>query len=217
MKKADFLRLLQGRLGSLQNPSDIDLLKLEIMLAQEVTLEQEGKLKPWFLESEEATTETEANEQRVELPEDFLSEIEESELYILIPESGRFKALDKGSYDRLHAEYINEGAGRPRAYAMTGRYYRLFPTPDGVYTLRQRYYERDVPFDTLSDDAENRWLKYAADLLMGVAGFAYATKHLQNPQLATLFSADVAGGWTRLHIETERRKHANMKYSMGVE
>lgn len=215
MRKDMFLQLLRGRVGNIRNPEDIEMLALEVSLAQEVELELNGLLKPWFLESEAATAETVPGESRLELPKDFIGEVEESEMYVFMETAQKFKIIDKDTYDRLSVEYFERGQGRPEKYAITGEYYRLFPTPDAIYTLQQRYYERDVAFVTVSDTGENRWMKYASDLLMAVGGMQYASKHLQNPNLTATFQPDIERAWSRLQRENERRKHANMSYVMG--
>lgn len=192
------------------------ILELEITLAQGTSLEQNGRFKPWFLTSEQATATMTANEQRLQIPSDFLGEVEEGALYVLNPASNKYVGLRREDYDFLSDKYADSAPGLPREYSLEGHlYYRLFPTPDLAYTARQRFYERDTAFNLVAADAENRWLKFASDLLLAAGGWQYASKHLQNAELASGFAGDIAAAWARLKGENEMRKHTNRDYEMG--
>lgn len=216
MQKLDLLTLLALRCGSRTDADIMTVLELELTLAQDTTLEQNGRFKPWFMIGEQAQTLTIPNEQRIELPLDFLGEVEEGALYILNPASGKYDQLFRDDYDFLHDKFKHYAPTLPSHYTLEDhRYYRLFPTPDIAYVVRERYYEKDLAFNSVAETGENRWLKYASDLLMAVGGEQFATKHLQNPQLAAGFQTDIQRAWDRLRIEHERRKHTNRDYEMG--
>ena len=216
MLKSSLLELLAMRVG---NRTDADLqavLELEITLAQDTTLEQNGRMKPWFLVSEQATAVLTPNEQRLPQPVDFLGEVEEGALYVLNPASSKYVELKRDDFDFLDAKYKDNAPGLPKQYSLEGyRYYRLFPTPDQTYTVRQRFYERDTAFNLVASGAENRWLRFASDLLLAAGGWQFASKHLQNAQMATGFAGDITAAWARLKGENEMRKHTNRDYEMG--
>lgn len=216
MKKESLMRLLAQRVGNRQDADILAVLELELGLAQDTLLEQNGRFKPWFLTSEFATIMTKPNEQRVPIPGDFLGEVEEGNLSVLIVTSGKYVPVNRDDYDYLEEVYKDSSPGVPRHYTLdSDKYYRLFPTPDIAYTLRQRYVERDLAFELVSPDKENRWLKYASDLLLSIGGEQYALKHLQNPGLAALFTQDATRAWARLKGEHEMREHSNRLYEMG--
>lgn len=216
MNKGELLQLLGMRLGNRTDSDILAALSLEITLAQDTLLEQNGRFKPWFLVSEFATAETVANDSRVELPEDFIGEVEEGGLYVLNPDSQKYVELVREDYDFLAEKYADATPSLPKEYSLDGdKYYRLFPTPDLIYTLRQRYFEKDVAFNLVADNSQNRWLKYASDLLLAIGGQQYASKHLQNQDLAIAFGLDVKLAWDRLKGEHEMREHSNRDYVMG--
>ena len=131
---------------------------------------------PWFLRTELATTTTVANEPRVGIPSDYLSDDEESGLEIVNADN-EIIPLEKNDFDLLRALYANTDATLPVAYSSDGLYYRLFPAPDAIYTLYQKYYKKDTAFSSLDDSAENQWLKYApwalihrAAVILGIGG-----------------------------------------------
>lgn len=216
MRKSDLLTLLALRCGNRTDADIIQVLELELTLAQDTILEQNGRFKPWFMIGEKATTSTIPNEQRVELPADFLGEIEEGALYVLNPESGKFNRLVRDDYDFLHDKFKDTNPTLPTYYVLEdSKYYRLFPTPDLEYVLMERYYERDTAFSDVGEAEENRWLRFASDLLLAIGGEQYASKHLQNPGLAAGFQADGLRAWDRLKREHEMREHTNRDYEMG--
>ena len=217
MVKSNILKLLAMRCGGGQRiDSDInDALMLELTLAQDTTIEQNGRFRPWFLVSEQATALTVPLEPRLPIPPDFLSELEAGALYVKIPASGKYTELFRDDYDILFQEFGDSDPSIPKKYSAENGYLRFFPTPDIVYTVRQRYYERDQAFDLVPDTGENRWMRYAADLLMAVAGEQFALKHLQNAGLAQQFALDGQRAWDRVKRETEMRMHTNRSYQMG--
>lgn len=121
---------------------------------------------PWFLISERVSTSTEANEERLGLPGDWLADMEEDALWVT-NDDGLEIALPKNDIDSLRTLYANSDPGLPRAYAFDGMYYRLFPRPDKIYAMKMQYYKEDA---VLADGStENKWLKYAANALIGHA------------------------------------------------
>lgn len=134
----------------------------------QVRLEQEDAL-PWFLRTEISSTTTTAAEERVGVPSDFLAEWEDDALWYFNDTASEpedvWTKLQKSETDLLRAKY--PGSGTPKAYSLDGTYFRIFPTPDAVYTLKQIYFAAD---QVLSTNIENKWLKYVPELLIGIVG-----------------------------------------------
>lgn len=131
-------------------------------------LEREDTL-PWFLRTEISSTTTTVSEERVAVPTDFLAEWEDDALWYFNsaatdPEDVWVK-LQKAENDLLRAKY--PGSGAPKAYSLDGMNYRIFPTPDDVYTLKQIYYAADT---VLTTNITNGWLTNLSELLIGMAG-----------------------------------------------
>jgi hypothetical protein len=183
----------------------------EMQLAQSIRLEQNGKFMPWFLLTEYSTVQTEADEPRVAVPDDFIQEEEESGLWVQT-DAGIWIELRKASEDKAFNAYEGVEPAQPERYALAGDHLTLFPTPDKVYNLRMRYFAQDIP---LTSDIQNKWLKYAADLVIAEVGQVLAGRHVQDQTLEAGFQMDKAAAWQRLWLMHEARMHANREYSMG--
>ena len=185
---------------------------------QEMILEENAWL-PWFLLSEFLTITTTADEERIQVPEDvnftgnnFLMEYEDGALWRIDSslDSGR-KLLVKDSYDALYARY-KTATGKPVKYSLDGDYFRLFPTPDGTYTLNMRCYLKDTGLDT---NIENKWLKYASDWLMAETGLIIARDVLRDKVAEGNMSTDISRAKDRLYRKDTARKMANTEATMG--
>ena len=121
---------------------------------------------PFFLKTEEATSATVASEQRVPLPTGWLADWEEGGLYIT-DSAGAEHELIKNDYDALKTAYREYDPTLPASFATDGLYYRLFPTPDAVYPLRQIFYKRDTGIASLAGSGTNKWLTHSPWILIG--------------------------------------------------
>lgn len=179
----------------------------------QVELEENATL-PWFLLTEVASIVTVIGEERVQLPSDFLQEWEEDPLHYFSTESG---VEDEDLWTALSKEdlgYLRDnlpGSGAPAAYALDNTYYRIFPTPDAVYTLKHIYYKQDA---LLTVNIENLWLEHVPFLLIGLAGIQLAIA-LRDAEALAIFSA-----WEQRHRallvrKSEARMHSSRRYIMG--
>ena len=177
-----------------------------------------GPIRPWFLLQEDSLVLTTINEERIEIPQDFIAECDELPLryrpttYPTTPEI----QLRKDAYDLLKRNFgpntILPGTQQvPQAYARVGIYFRIFPLPDQNYPIRLIYYAKDT---VLSSNIENKWTKYSPDLLIGRAGRLLATG-LRDAGAYGEFSKMETTGMDRLLRENEEQKHVNQTYQMG--
>ena len=178
----------------------------------QIKLELRDEL-PWFLRTEIASASTVVDEERLAVPTDFIREVEESALFIFDatatdPED-EWVALEKGESDTLRVDF--PGTGTPQAYSLDGPYFRLFKTPDAVYTMKMVYYKQDT---ILTSNIENDWLKYIPFLLIGKAGMDFAQD---------LRDANALAFFTEMFIENDdlfsrhniARRVANREYLIG--
>ena len=197
-----------------------------------------GSFLPWFLRTEITTITTTIGEERIDLPSDFLREYEEDALYWFNPAAdpsvmqnrwiplfkndiqynrerwGNMWALPPASPSDSQAanEWFEWG---PKAYSLDGNYFRIFPIPQQVYTLKMIYYARDTPLDP-NTDTENKWLKNASGVLMGEAGWQMAATARDDNRMQyfqMIRDEEVA----RLFVFTEGQQHENRTYQMGRE
>lgn len=167
--------------------------------------------KPWFLLSEYSETSTVTEDSRVALPLDFIEEHDENGLSIYSAEDEEWLPLVKNDLDTLQALF-GSSPGFPRGYALTGNYFRLYPIPDGVYTLRMLYYKYA---DELSTGAStNGFLEHVPELLIGRVGIRVA-QTLRDKDALVTFREMVTEANIELYRQNEAKKHANASYQMG--
>lgn len=211
MLRDDCVNLIALRIGNREDLAAA--IVAEMQLAQALRMEEAGAFVPWFLETEMTTTVTTPGDERILLPSDFLIESEEQSLwrYDAAADQPLFE-MKKDSYDVLVQKYPVPGI--PVAYALSANYFLLKPTPDTEYTIKMRYYAKDT---VLTSNIENKWLKYAPDLMIAVVGGVMATQYLQNQALAAIFQTEEAMARQRLWTKHEARQHVGRTYSMGEE
>lgn len=215
MTRSQIIALIAKRLLN-RTDLDVDILN-EMDLAQATALERNGRLLPWFLESEVATTDTVVGEERIAVPDDFAMEKEGGGLFIYDSTAGDepWIKLVKDDYDALVQTY-QDAQERPSHYSLGGRYFRLKPTPNAIYPVKQIYFAQDTAPSLLVDgNATNLWLTYAPDLMIAVVAQAIASKYLQDQELAGSFNQDITRAWDRINVETEAQQHTNREYVMG--
>ena len=207
MTKAELVQLMGWRFG---DRDDLGArIELELDYVQDYVLESNTWL-PWFLTTEEANAALTAQERRLALPVDFLSEIEESALWLELLD-GSTVELKKMDFDVAARKY--PGGGQPVVYCRVGEYYQFFPIPDYGYRVFMRYYGKDA---RIRDEmASPKWLAYAADVVMAELGKIIADKHIKDAQAAASFSADAQAGWQRLYAKHTAQQEINQARSMG--
>ena len=183
------------------------------LLDAQVEIEMEPEL-PWFLQTEVAFSPTVDGEERKELPDDFIKEIDEDALWLYqaeLEDDEQWTPLIKEDISLLRRKL--PASGPPRAYAIDGRYFRLFPKPDGVYILKLMYFAKD---DTLTTNIENRWLKYAPSILIGVAGKKVASAARDTTAHAEFADMETKGR-VLLYNYTVAREEEGRRRIMGGE
>lgn len=171
--------------------------------------------KPWFLVSEDSYIRTEAAENRVPLPEDFLQEHEDGCLYYVpddVEDATDHVLLVKDDYDVLKANFANKVSAAPQAYAILGSYFRIFPVPGDDYLIRMTYYKKDT---LLTTNVENGWLKYAPMLLMGKAGQIIAGGPLRDMEAVKVFQNWEMQGALSLNGQEVSRNVTNHSRQIG--
>lgn len=189
------------------------------MKLAQIDLEGEP-LKPWFLISEDAYIRTEADEDRVPIPEDFLGETDEAVLRYVPDDPDEDNPeldLKKDDYDTLRKNFMDESTGglltgSPEAYCLLGAYFRIFPTPDDDYLVRMIYYQKDDELDT---NIENQWLKHVPRLLMGKAGKLIAQGPIRDSVAWQVFDSWEREGRAALTNFVVSRDMANRDLQVG--
>ncbi len=206
MTRDEVLEIIQFRLG---DHSGMPARALsEMPLLQSITLEGNSWL-PWFLEVDSVGLATEAGTRSVDLPLDFLAEMEEGHLWLTV--DGVVKRLVKKDFDTALAMYPEDGT--PLLYAIGSTTLSLFPKPDAVYDLDLKYYGKATAMQAAN--VETPWLQHAADLVIALLCEILAGTHLQNPQLAQTFQKAGVDAWNRLYAKHTARQETNQARSLG--
>lgn len=181
----------------------------EINIAQEFTFER-GYPKYWFL-LDIATITVDATGYKAALPANFLELFEEDPAVLLVPADGsKLQPLEVAG--RSAVEWGLSSPNTTSAVSvMEG--YLLFATQLTVgLDVRILYYKKE-PLNTSAygaggQPAANRWLQYAADLLIGEVGRIFAGTYLKDKEGVAVMDGLFAQAKTRLVAENTSRKEA---------
>lgn len=221
MQRSEAVDLCARRLGYRTNKNDE--IAVEMQLAQQrleqgvIVANEEQQVftfHPYFLLSELESKLTTIGEERIPVPDAFLKEAEPDALWrynaAATEATEVWTVLCKDDLDHLRKRY--SGSGQPAAYALTGRYFRLLPTPDKEYVIRMLYYKADTVLNAPS--VENKWLNYAHLLLCAetVKNMAPSLRDTFPMQWAQATYKEEA---LRLWMQSEDRTHTNRRYVMG--
>lgn len=198
---------------------DADIMDIFIDAQEQIETTYPVEPLPWFLLTERSDTTTLGEEERVLVPSDFMTEWEEDALWLQFSSGGE-KALKKYDADDARA-WVNRFSDANQTsmttsgdymYALTGDYFRLFPTPPDVLTLKMIYYQKQPAFSSLTD--EGRWLKYAPWVLIGMAGENYAHA-LRDAAAMDYFQKKKGAALQAITDFTINRQLTNRRMAMG--
>lgn len=98
---------------------------------------------------------------------------------------------------------------RPERYAYYNDYVRLYPVPDGVYTLRI-YGIAQIAAPTSSSDT-NVWTTEAQDLIVAHTKMTLSRDQFRDPDGTQLFMGAVQDALRRLQRETAQRQRTSLR------
>lgn len=207
MLKSKVVELLKMRLGN-RTDTDIDLRIDAELDAAQYELERFGVFTPWFLLNTPVSISTVAGVATVNVPTDMLQEYDEGALYYDgLP-------LVKHDEDYLAERFHNASPGQPLAYALVNDTFTLYPVPDAVYTLTLRYYQTDTVPSAVASNAENKWLKHAADWLLAKTGMALA-RFIKDAEALARFTEDEDKASKRVYLQHIDRAERNSSRKKG--
>lgn len=207
MIKSTVVGLIKMRLGN-RTDTDIDARIDAELDASQYELERFGVFTPWFLLSTETSYTLTAGVDTVSIPTDMLQEYEEGALYY------EGLPLLKHDQDYLSEKFHNAEPGAPVAYALVNDVYQVFPTPDIGYSLTNRYYQMDTVPSLVASDAENKWMKHAADWLLAKTGMAIA-RFIKDAEALARFAEDEDKASKRVYLQHIDRAERNSPRKKG--
>lgn len=209
MLRSTAVSLIAQRLG---NRTDLDARIITEMQLVQSTLEEDPTILPWFLITPIARIECRAGDDRLPLPTNFIMEHEHGSFWRYDSTAeDKWIEMKKGTMDRLKEEYT--GSGPPERYTLVGNTFRLFPTPDIVYEFRMLYHSRD---EVLTSDIENRWLRYAPELIISETGKVISS-YIEQTNAFKLFKESASNAKARLLAMNIARNMANRDLFIGGE
>ena len=179
----------------------------------QLSLEKEPEL-PFFLRTEYTSIQTIIGEERVPVPtvKGFLMIVEDSALWRFdSTEDKKWKEIAKHDLDALRRRYAASDDGEPLGYALDNLYFRLFPTPDKVYTLKMIYYGKDA---LLTTNIENKWLEHFPFLLISLA-LKEVTEGTRDTAAYQFAERRETVERARLRTFIIARETSNLTYQMG--
>ena len=213
----EYLTAVLGRSGTSLNTT----ITAALDLAQRQM--EGGAQLPWFLISEVATATATIGDERLELPNNFLREVEEEGALFVYYDAGdgenEWKPLVKRDNDYLRSLYSDSVAdrGRPVYYALVGNYFKLYPIPDIAYPMRMLYYKADTLFSNLTAQelTANQWSTWAPDVILAMAGTHLANR-FRDAKAKQLMAQDLQPAISRMWVEDEARRQANLLQWLGM-
>lgn len=177
------------------------------------TLEQ-GAFHPWFLEKTSSGLVTVAGTQTVDLPEDFLLPVEDTRVKCIDSE-GAHTLLVRRFHEDIEDEYEEEDSGLPEIYDIfEGKIY-LGPTPDAVYTIRLKYYQKSTaPAVDSSADVTNLWILNAEEYVTTLLAQRLNATYIRDLKRADELGARAQEIRSEMFKYNEARKHADMDYKV---
>lgn len=215
MTRDEVVAMVAARLGQ---RADLNAsILLEMNFVQSVSLERNGRILPWFLQSVNTSLVTVAATQTVAVPTSFLGDDDEGGLFIHNTEDAEWQRLRK--VDIADVLSSAEASAIPERYALRGASFYLDPIPDAVYELRWMGFVADtLPGSLTAGNETNSWLTYAPDLVVAELTRVMAEGYTRDYDLVQAMIAPggpLVKAWDRLNVETEARKHTDRAYNMG--
>lgn len=185
----------------LANDGDITSTQINYAINDSIALYQR---RPWWFNVRMITFTTSANgEYYVSTPTSTFDDMIEVQS-IMIEYSGLKSPLV--AVDNLEIDFSQDGTvtGIPTNYSRTAQKIRLFPIPDGAYTI---YLTFVCKLDALVNDTdENAWTNEAEELIRQSAKRRIALNYLESEEVAARFAVLEREAFTEMMGEMRRRR-----------
>ena len=217
MTRKELVDLVLARVGrreedpNMRSYAEEELQQLQFSYERGLRLPNAGGVyHPWFLVAEIGSSVAPADLERIKKPSKFIAEVDDGGLW-LKDGDGEWEHLPKDDYDILRSQFPD--SGKPKAYADTGDYWRLFPTPDKEYTVEAIIYQGEPAL--VNDGDTNEWTTKAGQLMLAGLGRVMAGYYLYNSELMQIFSQDENQELRRLYHDTIAREFQARDLRMG--
>lgn len=124
--------------------------------------------------------------------------------YSTLEQSASIWRLENRPADEI--EILSQGSyatGQPEFYVIQGQTFRLYPVPDGVYTVRLAgQFIAAAPAD--DDEADNPWMTKGERLIRARAKLELAVHVIRDAELANDMLAATQAAWSELKRRTNK-------------
>lgn len=169
---------------------------------------------PWFLETDWDATTTPpaimvAQQEYLELPPDFLREMEEGVFEIQEYPETTWTNLKKVSYEVLREKTRNCEPQIPTCYALRGTRIYFGPTPDVTYVFRLPYIKKSGEVLDNTSTISNPWLTTFFNFVTLEVISMVANTHTKDYNLVKQISTRLAEVRSQYNVAVEARRMAN--------
>lgn len=214
---AQFITMLQARLGQRTDIAAATIL-LETQMVQQQKLEMDT-FYPWFLQYEDTSISTVADQEYVDLPTGFLGFDDEDEWSGIAYQDTNITYPDKwvqlvqDDFNVIRSEYAESDTDKPVKFGLVGSRAYLRPIPDAVYPLRFRFFKAQTL--VANDSNTTTWLTNAFDWIMGETGFIFASQYVKDMECAAVFRSMADAARKGCYFETIKRQEAGKQRQQG--
>jgi len=168
---------------------------------------------PWFLETISSGVVTVADEETVVLPSNYLLLVEDAKVYA-ISEAGVRTKITRSYHEDIEEANNGLDPGVPSVYDIFANKFYFGPTPDGIYTIRFKYYAATTPPPDDAEQISNPWALDAEDFFVVLSAQRLVQNYIKDYNLAGALAAEASGKRVELHKYNEARKHVDMDYEV---
>lgn len=210
MKNSEVLDRIMVRLAGRTNPK----VRTEALAELTIRVEELEKqpVLPWFLESDWVGA-TVVDQDWVALPDNFLLEIEETNMILDV--SGVKYLVKKKTLDFLRETTAGQ-TGTPAYYALLGERVYFGPRPVAAYAFTLPYVRKSTPFLD-NADAVSDWFKHAFNPMVYSTVSVVAGGMIQNADMAASYGKMAGEAWAQFNLYCEARRYTNLDISAGEE
>lgn len=163
------------------------------------------KLRDWRMETRTTLT---VSSQYTALPADWLETVRLQ----VAGATSQLELASQGALAEMRAA-INDQAGRPTHYALTGGQLELFPTPDQSYSLDLVYFAKVA---SLSDVATSNWLLTTAPDAYLYGALVQSAPYLKDDARATVWAGLYQSAIDGLNAASEAARYSGANLRLRI-
>jgi hypothetical protein len=215
MTNEEFLTLILSRIGKRQTQEylqGIAVTEIQVFIQQkEMTMDE----LPFFLETADTRTMT-AGQWFMDLPSDFLKEIEETGMIGTDTDTGETFPIIKRIPDVVNAHIAACAPGKPKYYGIFGNRWIFGPVPNKAYQFSVPYGRKSALYLRNTQQTTD-WILHAPQAVSNTIQEILAAQHLQAPEMAATYRPLAAQAWAQFNDYCNARKYSNVHVSSGDE